>query len=149
MVLAAFAIPSVANACMSDGPDGYSTGLVWQHPPKIVPDDAYVVKISKVRFEKDSWAFSAKIVEGPEAMVGRREYFVPLNLNSCVGFGERDGYGVVYAKPVETTISDEQVAAWQIIDYRPSAKNETLRRQPKAAQWQYPGSPAKKWTWPE
>ena len=140
---------SPAQACMSSGPGGYSSGLVWDNKPGTIPDGAFALKVGEFRLPPESGIMIAEVREGPRTMIGKRYRFVPMNLDSCVGFGSREGYIVVWNKPINVPESGSTHTAFEIIDYRPSIVNEFVRNLFGGSQWRYPGNPSERYVLPQ
>ena len=131
-----------ANACMSTGPDGYSTGLVWETKPTNVPADSILLEVTDPRPIADAWAFTARVIAGPDAMQGKRYRFVPMNNTSCVGWGAEEGFMVIRRKPSTMEVAGSEVGVWEVIDYAPTIFNEIMRRIFGGPPWRYPGKPS-------
>ena len=129
---------------MASGPDGYSTGLVWDNKPNEVPTDAYVVRIEDAKPIPNSWVFTARVIEGPAKMVGRRFRFQAMNWNSCVGHGAIAGYALVSDGVGWASLGGEAKQVLELIDYAPTFMNEVLRLVFGGSQWRYPGEPSER-----
>ncbi|MEL7739133.1 hypothetical protein AAG614_12190 [Citromicrobium bathyomarinum] len=97
-LLLTLAVPTGAQACMSSGPDGYATGMVWQNPPKQIPKGGRLLKVEGQAPLEDSWGFSAQVLEGPEHLKGKRLRFASMIATSCNGWGAATGYLVISGK---------------------------------------------------
>jgi hypothetical protein len=117
---------------------------VWDSKPSELPKGTFVVRIEALEPIRDTEAFTAKVTEGPEGMVGRRYRFIPMNLNSCVGYGAMAGYAVVSPDKGWITMDGKTYAVLKLVDYEPSVLNEVIRVVIGGSQWRYPGEPSEK-----
>ena len=82
-------------------------------------------------------------------MVGRRLNFVPINLNSCVGFGAEQGFVAVLTEPVALERDDRTLKVLEVIDFEPTTLNEIVRLLFGGSQWRYPAEPSDRFIMPE
>jgi hypothetical protein len=126
---------------MADGPEGYVSGLIWENPQTIVPDDSMVLKVVVAQQPKAADGLVVSVVAGPSALVGYGIAIVPAHLNSCVGLGRLSGYVVVRKEPVRPRAGGE-FPVFRAIDYLPDARDRS-RGMKRESNWFYPGEPAR------
>ena len=141
VTLACGAATSPAYACMSSGPDGFSSGLVWKTVPNDLPGQVLVLQFEYVRSVPRMWAgFVAKVRSGPPQMVGRDYRFRPEIANSCVSLGRRRGFIVVRRTPVANSSDTHgsSLGYLSAISYKESWLNWLLRSFSDDS-WQFAG----------
>ncbi|MCK0127282.1 hypothetical protein [Erythrobacter sp. F6033] len=85
---------------MSDGPEGFVSGLIWEERHKAVPENAMVLKIEVIGPHEDMpFGLIANVEEGSETLQGEQLNIVPKAWNSCIGLGRLNGYIVVENEP--------------------------------------------------
>jgi hypothetical protein len=141
LLLASFATTTPAYACMSSGPDGFTSGVIWKTAPGDLPESTMVLKIDTIRSIPQTWAgFTAKVRDGPRGMAGKVYRFGPEIANSCAAVGRRNGFIVVRRLPVwEGFGSDgKRQARLSAISYNESWLNWLMRLFSNDP-WQFPG----------
>jgi hypothetical protein len=130
-----------AAACMSDGPEGYVSGLVWENRHTNVPNQAMVLKVEVLRPHPELlWGFVATVIEGPANLVGSTINIAPAARHSCVGLGRLTGYVVVKEQP-ERSETARGESYFLALDYLPDARDRS-RGMKRETNWFYPGEPA-------
>ena len=125
LALCVLVSPLPALACLAGGPEGYVSGLIWKSRAQEVPADATVLGVIFVGGIEGSWGFRARVTSGPNNMEGKIFRFMPENLNSCVGLGQRSGYIVVRNKPMRDPNPNGagSLAYLAALDYEPAWYN--------------------------
>lgn len=121
-LLAICATASPVSACMSSGPDGFTSGLIWKTKPHSLPNQTIALEVEKVRPIARSWGFVATVRGGPSDMIDRSYRFAGEIMNSCVGLGRNEGFIVVRRNPVLREFMGDQKSQFYLsaIGYQPS-----------------------------
>ena len=133
-VIGIYVASTPAVACMSSGPDGYASALIWRTKPSEIPDDAYAIKIRFVRSTETWSGFVGKVIDGPVKMKNRNYRFYSEAGHSCVGLGRQEGWIVV-------RVQSKRPGYLAAVDYGPSVFDWIIRLF-SGKNWHYAGEPS-------
>lgn len=138
LALGATTVP--ASACISSGPGGFGSGMIWKSQPENRPSGTVVLNVEYVRSIPQSWGFIAYVRNGPPAMVGRSYRFAGEVMTSCAGRGREMGFIVVRRYAVSRQSFDGRSRQFYLsaISYQESWLNWFIRFFSNDS-WHYPG----------
>ena len=110
VAIASALLSAQAHACLAAGPDGYSTGNVWENKPKDAPIGSTILQLTDLKGTGEIYGFKGMVLEGPEVMKGKRYRFISDASTSCNAWGASEGFVVISGKleQIGPTIDDEQ-----------------------------------------
>ncbi|WP_372520199.1 hypothetical protein [Alteriqipengyuania sp.] len=114
--------------------------MVWEHKPSSRPENSILLKIGDVVPIPTSYGFSARIIEGPKAMLGNRHRFASPSIYDCTGIGADAGYVVISSTPIRDRASDQNDARLFLATYSyDESWRNWIGRLFGWSSWAYPG----------